>query len=98
MRQVADIPGLARLRLSSIEVNHLDSDLVQALGATPNVGRHVHVPLQSGDDAVLRAMGRRYTAAGYLRRVAPLVEAGFNLTADVIVGFPAEDEEAFART
>jgi threonylcarbamoyladenosine tRNA methylthiotransferase MtaB len=98
VREVAGIPGLARLRLSSIEVNHLDGDLVEALETTPNVGRHVHVPLQSGDDSVLRAMGRRYTAAGYLRRVAPLVEAGFNLTADVIVGFPGEDENAFART
>jgi threonylcarbamoyladenosine tRNA methylthiotransferase MtaB len=54
------------------------------------------VPLQSGDDRVLSAMGRRYTAATYLRRLAPLGD--FNLTADVIVGFPAEDETAFAST
>ncbi len=60
------------------------------------VGRHLHVPLQSGDDGVLRAMGRRYTVATYLRRLEPL--ADFNLTADVIVGFPAEDERAFERT
>src|SRR5215213_3890323 len=98
VREVAAIPGLARVRISSIEVNHLDGELVLALDETPKVGRHVHVPLQSGDDAVLRAMGRRYTADGYVRRVAPLVEAGFNLTADVIVGFPGEDEDAFAST
>jgi threonylcarbamoyladenosine tRNA methylthiotransferase MtaB len=54
------------------------------------------VPLQSGDDAVLRAMGRRYSAGQYVAKVAPLVD--FNLTADVIVGFPGEDDAAFART
>jgi threonylcarbamoyladenosine tRNA methylthiotransferase MtaB len=54
------------------------------------------VPLQSGDDQVLRAMGRRYDAATYLRRVEPLGD--LNLTTDAIVGFPAEDEHAFRRT
>jgi threonylcarbamoyladenosine tRNA methylthiotransferase MtaB len=63
---------------------------------TPIVSPHLHVPLQSGDDRVLAAMGRRYTSATYLRRVARA--EGFNLTADVIVGFPEEDEAAFART
>jgi threonylcarbamoyladenosine tRNA methylthiotransferase MtaB len=87
---------LDRLRLSSIEVNHVNDELVRALRETPAVSRHLHVPLQSGDDRVLAAMGRRYTAATYLRRLAPL--ADFNLTADVIVGFPAEDEAAFHAT
>src|SRR5204863_2798630 len=67
-----------------------------ALRETPTIGRHLHVPLQSGDDRVLAAMGRRYDAATYLRRVAPL--ADFNLTTDAIVGFFAEDERAFERT
>jgi threonylcarbamoyladenosine tRNA methylthiotransferase MtaB len=89
-------PGLRRLRLSSIEVNHVNDELVGALRETPTVSRHLHVPLQSGDDGVLRAMGRRYTAATFLRRLAPL--ADFNLTTDVIVGFPAEDERAFEQT
>ena len=70
---------------------------IAALRETPAVSRHLHVPLQSGDDGVLRAMGRRYTRATYLRRLAPLQEE-FNLTSDVIVGFPAEDERAFANT
>jgi threonylcarbamoyladenosine tRNA methylthiotransferase MtaB len=86
-----------RLRLSSIEINHVNDDLIRALRETPTVARHLHVPLQSGDDGVLRAMGRRYTVATYLRRLAPLREE-FNLTSDVIVGFPAEDERAFANT
>jgi threonylcarbamoyladenosine tRNA methylthiotransferase MtaB len=97
VRAVGETPGLARLRLSSIEVNHVGAELTAALEETSPVARHLHVPLQSGDDRILRAMGRRYTAATYLRRLAPLRER-FNLTADVIVGFPGEDEAAFART
>ena len=96
VRTAGAVPGLERLRLSSIEVNHLSSELVEALRSTPNASRHLHVPLQSGDDGVLRAMRRRYTAAQYVAKLEPL--ADFNLTADVIVGFPAEDEAAFART
>jgi threonylcarbamoyladenosine tRNA methylthiotransferase MtaB len=96
IREIGSTPGLARLRLSSIEVNHLDEDLLAALRETPTVCRHLHVPLQSGDDGVLRAMSRRYTAKTYLRRVASTGD--FNLTTDVIVGFPTEDEAAFRRT
>jgi threonylcarbamoyladenosine tRNA methylthiotransferase MtaB len=96
IRAVGATPGLARLRLSSIEVNHVNDELLCALRETPAVGRHLHVPLQSGDDRVLRDMARRYTAEVYLRRLAPLSD--FNLTTDVIVGFPGEDERAFERT
>jgi threonylcarbamoyladenosine tRNA methylthiotransferase MtaB len=96
LREAGRVEGLARLRLSSIEVNHVDDALVSALHETPVLSRHLHVPLQSGDDGVLRAMGRRYDAATYLRRLAPL--DGFNLTSDAIVGFPGEDERAFRRT
>jgi threonylcarbamoyladenosine tRNA methylthiotransferase MtaB len=96
VREAGETPGLARLRLSSIEINHVDRELASALRETPNVARHLHVPLQSGDDGVLRAMGRRYGVATYLRRLEALGD--FNLTADVIVGFPGEDEHAFANT
>jgi threonylcarbamoyladenosine tRNA methylthiotransferase MtaB len=96
LREAGATPGLARLRLSSIEVNHVSDELVAALRETPTLARHLHVPLQSGDDAVLRAMARRYTSATFLRRLEGL--ADFNLTTDVIVGFPAEDELAFRRT
>ena len=96
VREAGATPGLLRLRLSSIEINHVDDELVAALRETPTAGRHLHVPLQSGDDGVLRAMGRRYTTATFLRRLGSLEE--FNLTSDVIVGFPAEDDRAFERT
>jgi threonylcarbamoyladenosine tRNA methylthiotransferase MtaB len=97
VREAGATPGLRRLRLSSIEINHVNDALVAALRETPAVARHLHVPLQSGDDGVLRAMGRRYTVETYLRRLEPLA-GEFNLTSDVIVGFPTEDEAAFAAT
>ena len=97
VREAGAVPGLVRLRLSSIEVNHVDEELVAALRETPTVGRHLHVPLQSGDDHVLRDMARRYTVATYLKRIAPLQD-DFNLTTDVIVGFPSETDAAFAKT
>ncbi len=96
VREVGAIDGLERLRLSSIEINHVDAELVAALRETPTVSPHLHVPLQSGDDTVLRAMGRRYSVGQFLARLEPL--QGFNLTSDVIVGFPAEDDAAFERT
>ena len=97
VREAGALPGVERLRLSSIEINHVDDALVAALRETPTVSRHLHVPLQSGDDDVLRAMRRRYTAATYIRRLASLRDE-FNLTSDAIVGFPAEDERAFRNT
>jgi threonylcarbamoyladenosine tRNA methylthiotransferase MtaB len=96
VREAGETPGLARLRLSSLEVNHVDAELIRALRETPTVARHLHVPLQSGDDRVLEAMARRYTSATYLRKLEPLGD--FNLTTDAIVGFPVEDESAFRRT
>jgi threonylcarbamoyladenosine tRNA methylthiotransferase MtaB len=97
VREAGATPGLERLRLSSIEINHVDPKLVSALRETPTVSRHLHVPLQSGDDGVLGAMKRRYSTNTYLRRLVPLADE-FNLTSDVIVGFPAEDDAAFERT
>ena len=96
IRAAGAVEGLERLRLSSIEVNHVTGDLIDAMRETPIVSRHLHIPLQSGDDGVLRAMGRRYTIGQYRARIEPL--EGFNLTTDVIVGFPTENERAFAQT
>jgi threonylcarbamoyladenosine tRNA methylthiotransferase MtaB len=96
VREAGSTPGLARLRLSSIEVNHVSEGLIAALRETPTVGCHLHIPLQSGDDRVLAAMGRHYDTATFLRRTD--LAHGFNITTDVIVGFPGEDEAAFRNT
>ena len=96
VRLAGSLPGVERLRLSSIEVNHVTDELVAALRETRSASLHLHVPLQSGDDGVLHAMRRRYSVAQYVSKLEPLVD--FNVTADVIVGFPGEDEVAFGRT
>jgi threonylcarbamoyladenosine tRNA methylthiotransferase MtaB len=103
MVQVARVPGVERVRLSSVEVIHVKDSLLDALVSEPKVCPHLHVPMQSGDDAVLEAMGRHYTSAEYLDHVARVraVAGGrdrINVTTDVIVGFPTEDEAAFQRT
>ena len=96
---VAEVPGIERVRLSSIEVNHLTDALLDAL-SHPRVAAHLHVPVQSGDDRVLRAMRRHYSAATFLARMrrARARVAGVNLTTDALVGHPAETEAAFAAT
>ena len=96
---IAGTPGLGRVRLSSIEVNHLTPALLDALGH-PQVAPHLHVPMQSGDDGVLRAMRRHYTRSSFLAALGRARDhvPGLNLTTDVIVGHPAETDPAFAAT
>jgi threonylcarbamoyladenosine tRNA methylthiotransferase MtaB len=96
VREVGAVPGLDRLRLSSIEVNHVDAELIAALRETPTVSRHLHVPLQSGDDGVLRDMARRYSSATYLRRLEQ--HADFHLTTAAINGLPTETDAEVERT
>jgi threonylcarbamoyladenosine tRNA methylthiotransferase MtaB len=100
MLAVARVPGVERVRLSSVEVIHLKDSLLHALATEPKVCPHLHVPMQSGDNGVLGAMGRHYDAAEYLKRIESVRAAapGVNITTDVIVGFPTEDETAFERT
>jgi threonylcarbamoyladenosine tRNA methylthiotransferase MtaB len=89
-----------RVRLSSVEVIHVKDSLVAALAEEPKVCPHLHIPMQSGDDAVLRDMGRHYTGSEYLEHVEALraVVPHVNVTTDVIVGFPTETAAAFQRT
>ena len=101
MVEVARVPGVERVRLSSVEVIHVKDSLLEALATEPKVCPHLHVPMQSGDDDVLRAMGRHYTAGEYLdqhRARCATAVPHVNVTTDVIVGFPTEDEAAFERT
>ncbi len=100
-RILAETP-VERIRLSSIEPQHVDDDLLAAWTGE-GAGRclpHVHLPLQSGDDGVLRRMGRRYDAAAYARVVERVRAAipGVAVHADVIAGFPTEDQAAFERS
>lgn len=97
---VLQVPGIERLRLSSIEPNEISESLLQLMQRHPNFCRHLHVPLQAGQDRVLAAMNRRYTTAEY-RAIIELVRSYVPeaaITTDVIVGFPGETETEFEQT
>ncbi|MBE3583253.1 MAG: tRNA (N(6)-L-threonylcarbamoyladenosine(37)-C(2))-methylthiotransferase MtaB [Limnochordaceae bacterium] len=100
LRLVGSVEGLKRLRLSSLDPHEVTEEVLESLQAIPAFCPHLHLPLQSGDDRILRAMRRRHTAdqlvelAERLRRIWPQIA----LTTDVITGFPGETEKAFART
>jgi tRNA-2-methylthio-N6-dimethylallyladenosine synthase len=101
LRRIArEVPGLLRLRYTSPHPRHLTPELIEAHAELPVLCRHVHMPVQSGSDRMLKRMLRRYTAADYLARVAALKARvpGLTLSSDVIVGFPGETEQDFAAT
>lgn len=99
IRMLCGLDGLVRLRVSSLEPHDVDDDLLDCL-RLPQVCAHLHLPVQSGSDRVLRAMGRRYDVHGFLevvrkiRMIAP--DAG--ITTDIIVGFPGETVGDFEDT
>jgi threonylcarbamoyladenosine tRNA methylthiotransferase MtaB len=100
LSRLLDIDGLWRLRLSSILSNHLTDEVVDLMAREPRICRHLHVPLQSGDDGVLEAMHRPYRVRDYVdavRRVRDRI-AGVALATDIIVGFPGESDDAFGAT
>jgi threonylcarbamoyladenosine tRNA methylthiotransferase MtaB len=101
IRRILEETPVERLRLSSIEPQHVDDELlaVWADGA-PRTMPHFHLPLQSGDDGILHRMGRRYGSADYAAIVGRVREAvpGVAIHGDVIVGFPTEDDAAWARS
>lgn len=100
VRAIAQVPGLARLRLGSVEPNWVDADLLQAMAAHPVVCPHLHIPLQAGSDAVLRRMNRVYSTDDF-RRLVDVTRHHLphpGLTTDVIVGFPGETDAAFHET
>lgn len=101
LRAVASqVPELARLRYTSPHPRHLTPSLILAHRDLPQLARHVHMPVQSGSDRVLRRMLRRYSVAEYVERTSALREAvpGLTLSTDVIVGFPGETQEDFELT
>jgi threonylcarbamoyladenosine tRNA methylthiotransferase MtaB len=99
-RLVRDVPRV-RFRLSSVEATEVDDALRDLFGEPARVAPHLHAPLQSGSDRVLRRMGRHwYTSSSYARAVERIVRdrAVFGLGADVIAGFPGESDEDHRET
>jgi len=97
---VAAVPGVERLRYTTSHPRDMDEDVFRAHQELPALCNHLHLPVQSGSDRVLKRMGRRYTRARYLEVAEALrsTRAGFALSSDFIVGFPGETEEDFEQT
>jgi threonylcarbamoyladenosine tRNA methylthiotransferase MtaB len=99
VHRILDETGVERIRLSSIEPQHLDDELLRVWSeGAPRTLPHLHLPLQSGDDGVLHRMGRRYRSSDYAEIVARARQAipGVAVHADAIVGFPTEDDAAWS--
>ena len=100
LARIADIPGLWRVRLSSLEPADLTDELLAVCATLPTVAPHFHLPLQSGSDAVLKRMNRQYTAEEFRQTVDRLRNTLDRpaITTDIIVGFPGETDADFAGT
>jgi threonylcarbamoyladenosine tRNA methylthiotransferase MtaB len=97
---LSEIEGLERIRISSIEPTQISEELIELLAMNPKMCPHLHIPLQSGDSRLLKAMNRPYDQAFYLglcqrlrQRIPQLA-----ISTDIMIGFPGEDEEAFQNT
>ncbi len=100
IRKLLTLPELYRLRLSSIEVNEIDEEMIHLLQNEEKFCPHLHLPLQSGDDTVLAAMRRKYTRQDFINKALDCKNRvpGLEVTTDIIVGFPGETEEQFQNT
>lgn len=94
------IEGLLRIRFLTSHPNYMTDDLLDAVAELPKVCPHIEVPIQAGDDAILRAMRRGYTVSAYRDLIDRIREKipGSSIATDIIVGFPGETEEQFQRT
>jgi len=100
LESVEAVPGIRRIRLSSIEISTVERAVIAFMAQSQKLCRYLHLPLQSGDNRILAGMGRRYTAEQYRDLVQEAVEtlSGPGLGTDLIAGLPGEDERAFRNT
>jgi threonylcarbamoyladenosine tRNA methylthiotransferase MtaB len=100
LRQILELPGLGRIRLSSIEPMHFDYSIIALAAANPLFAPHFHIPLQSGSDRILRRMHRPYRSARFKELLLRLHNEipGVGIGTDVLVGFPGETGDDFAET
>lgn len=100
LRMADRVPGIRRLRFTTSHPGHLKLPIMRAMRDVPSVCNHLHLPVQSGSDRILRAMKRGYTRALYLEKIRYLERSvpGISFSTDVIVGFPGEGHEDFLQT
>lgn len=97
LKELSDIKGLMRIRISSIEINELTDDILHLIKNNPKFANHLHIPLQSGSERVLREMRRKYTKQDFSNMISNIrsIIPGIAITTDVIVGFPSETDSEF---
>jgi len=100
LRKVNNIDGLKRIRFTTSHPKDLSDDLIEAIASLPNMCPHIHLPVQSGSDRILKRMNRVYTVKNYMEKVSKLkiTVPHIAITSDIIVGFPGETEEDFEAT
>ena len=100
LSEIVKIEGLKRLRISSIEITELNDDFLKVLQDNPVIVSHLHIPLQSGCDKILKLMNRKYDTKYFLDKINTIrkIRPDISITTDIIVGFPNEVEEDFLDT
>lgn len=96
---IDNTPAHVRYRISSIEMNEIDDDFIAYMQKEPRIARHLHIPIQAADDALLKAMNRPYDVAWFIKRMEAIRTAlpHVSISTDMIVGFPGESEEQFVQ-
>ncbi len=97
LRDLEAVEGLKRIRISSIEITELTDEVITVIKSSQKIVNHLHIPLQSGSDRILKQMNRKYNTKEYLEIIEKLKNQipGLAITTDIIVGFPSETEEDF---
>ncbi len=100
LRKLVKIPNLYRLRLSSIEINEITDGILDLMQHSDIIANHLHIPLQSGSDKILKLMNRRYDKNYFIHRIEEIrkIRPDISITTDLIVGFPSESEDDFKET
>ena len=100
LSELEKISGLERIRISSVEIVELNDKFMDTLKKSKKIVNHIHIPLQSGSDTILKAMNRRYIMSDFYKKIDQIrsIRPNIAITTDVIVGFPGETEELFNET
>lgn len=100
LRKLLAIPGIYRIRLSSIEVNEMTDEMRELIKNSNVIARHFHIPLQSGSDRILKLMNRKYDLNYFKKQIQTIreIDENISITTDLIVGFPGETEDDFRDT
>lgn len=100
LKELVKISGLKRLRISSIEITELTDEILDVISNNNVIVDHMHIPLQSGSDEILKSMNRKYDKNYFINKIEEIrkIRPDMSITTDIIVGFPGETSELFDET